>query len=449
MSDELARLDRESLWHPLLQHRGSAAPRCIERGAGSYVYDTDGKRWLDGVSGLWCVNVGHGRSELADVARDQMAKLAYTPLTLSHEPAIRLAAKLVEKLGYPSKVYFSNSGSEANENAFKIARQYHAQRGAPGRTKFISRYRGYHGTTLGGLSATGQAERRLGYEPLVPGFVFTEAPDIYRGGPDAAEALENTILREGAESVAAFIMEPIIAGGGVVLPPEDYLPRVREICSRHGVLLIVDEVVTGFCRTGTFFAHTRAGVQPDILTLAKGIASGYMPLGATIATDEVFSAFEGEAGDLSHFRSVNTFGGHPVATAVALRNIEILEREDLAARAESAGRHLLERLSGVAGHPNVGDVRGRGLLIGIEIVDDRATKQPASPATLAAIAQACGERGVIVGKTTNGTPGMGNVLILAPPLTLSEAEADELVAAVEHGIHKVLPASTDGGNAPA
>ncbi len=444
MSDDLARLDRESLWHPLLQHRDQAAPRCIERGDGVYVWDTDGRRWLDGVSGLWCVNVGHGRTELAEVARDQMAKLAYSPLTMSHEPAIRLAAKIVELLGYPSKVYFSNSGSEANESAFKIARQYHRQTGSPGRFKIIARYRGYHGTTLGALSATGQAERRLAYEPLAPGFVFTDAPDGYRSSADAADALEQTILREGAESVAAFIMEPIIAGGGVLLPPDDYLPRVREICTRHGVLLILDEVVTGFCRTGAFFAHTHWGVRPDILTLAKGIASGYLPLGATVASDEVFAAFDGEPGDLSHFRSVNTYGGHPVVTAVALRNIEILEREDLAGNAARMGRTLLERLAGVASHPNVGEVRGRGLLVGIEIVEDRATREPASPATLAALTRECGEHGVIVGKTTNATPGLGNVLILAPPLTLGESEADEIVAAIEAALAKVLPASDAG-----
>ncbi|MBW2268979.1 MAG: aminotransferase class III-fold pyridoxal phosphate-dependent enzyme [Deltaproteobacteria bacterium] len=438
---DLGALDLECLWHPMLQHQGlAAAPRRIERGEGCFVYDAEGNRWLDGVSGLWCVNVGHGRAELADVAREQMAKLAYSPLTMSHEPAIRLAAKIVEWLGYPGKVYFSNSGSEANEAAFKIARQYHAQTGGAGRHKIIARYRGYHGNTLGALSATGQAERRLGYEPLVPGFVFTEAPDSYRQSADCAEALEQTILHEGADSVAAFIMEPIIAGGGVLLPPDDYLPRVREICTRHGVLLILDEVVTGFCRTGARFAHQRAGVQPDIITFAKGIASGYVPLGATVARNEIFAAFGGAAGGLDHFRHINTYAGHPVSTAVALRNIEILERERLEENAAAMGERLLTKLQPLLEQPNVGDVRGKGLLLGIELVADRATREPMEAETLTSIAQRCAEHGLIIGRTTNATPGLSNVLILAPPLILLEEEADLIARTLEEALLKVLPA---------
>jgi adenosylmethionine-8-amino-7-oxononanoate aminotransferase len=441
---ELTEQDLACLWHPMLQHRGleAAPPKRIDRASGSFLYDAAGARWLDGVSGLWCVNVGHGREELADVAREQMARLAYAPMTLSHEPAIRLASKLVALLGYPSKVYYSNSGSEANEAAFKMVRQYHAQTGNPGRFKIIARYRGYHGATMGALSATGQAERRQGYEPLVPGFVFTEAPDPYRSDIDCAEALEKTIRHEGPATVAAFIMEPVIAGGGVLVPPDDYLPRVREICDRYGVLLILDEVVTGFGRTGEMFGHQHYGVTPDILTLAKGIASGYLPLGATIARDEIFEAFYGEPGDLQHFRHVNTYGGHPVATAVALRNIEIIEREGLVERAALQGRALLERLQGVARHPQVGDVRGQGMLVGIELVEDAETRRPLAPARLAAVVAGCARRGVIIGRTTNATPERSNVLILAPPLTLADDEAELLVDTLEEALLKELP--TDG-----
>lgn len=439
---ELDRLDRECLWHPLLQHRGlAAAPRRIDRGEGCFVFDADGNRWLDGVAGLWCVNVGHGRTELADVAREQMARLAYSPLTMSHAPAIRMAARLVEWLGRPGKVYFSNSGSEANEAAFKIARQYQAQTGRAGRFKIIARHRGYHGTTLGALSATGQAERRLGYEPLVPGFVYTEAPDLYRQSRDCAEALEETILREGADTVAAFVMEPIVAGGGVLIPPDDYLPHVREICSRHGVLLILDEVVTGFGRTGAPFAHQAAGVEPDIVTLAKGIASGYVPLAATVVRDEIFEAFGGDADGLAHFRHINTYAGHPVATAVGLRNLEILEREGLVENAAVRGASLLAKLARLREHPNVGDVRGRGLLVGIELVLDRATREPLSAEPTRAVANRCAEQGVLVGRTTNATPGLGNVVILAPPLVLAEDEEDLIVRALEDALWKVLPAA--------
>ncbi len=441
---ELTALDVECLWHPLTQHRDieAAPPKLIDRAEGSFIYDTAGNRWLDGVSGLWCVNVGHGREELADVAREQMRKLAYAPMTLSHEPAIRLASKLVDLLGYPAKVYFSNSGSEANEAAFKIARQYQTQRpgGAPGRFKIIARTRGYHGNTLGALSATGQQERRAGYEPLVPGFVFIDAPDPYRGTGDCAEKLEQAILREGPETVAAFIMEPIIAGGGVLVPPDDYLPKVREICTRYGVLLILDEVVTGFGRTGEIFAHRHWGVEADIITFAKGIASGYLPLAATVVRQEIFETFEGDPESGRHFRHVNTYGGHPVATAVGLRNIEIIEREQLVERTRVLGKTLLAGFQQLAGHPNVGEIRGKGLLIGIELVADKSTKEPIESNRVAAILSHCAANGVIIGRTAQTTPGLTNVLVFAPPFVLTEAEGDLLVDAVVAAIKHEFPA---------
>ncbi|MBW2279911.1 MAG: aminotransferase class III-fold pyridoxal phosphate-dependent enzyme [Deltaproteobacteria bacterium] len=440
---DLTTLDLESLWHPLTQHRGldQSPPLRIESASGCFIVDSEGRRYLDGVSGLWCVNIGHGRSELAEVAREQMERLAYVPLTFSHEPAIRLASKLVDLLGYEGRVYFSNSGSEANEAAIKIARQYHAQSGAPpGRVKIIARHRGYHGNTLGALSATGQAERRQGYEPLLPGFLFVDAPDPYRNPGDAAAALEEAILREGPETVAGFLMEPIIAGGGVLVPDDAYLPKVREICDRHGVLLMLDEVVNAFGRTGAMFAHRHWGVEPDILTLAKGIASGYMPLAATVVKSHVFEAFGGTPGDLSHFRHVNTYGGHPVATAVGLRNVEIIEREDLVSRARETGASIMTRLKGLLDHPNVGDVRGKGLLIGIELVEDQATKRPLDWKPLAAIVRRCLGQGVIIGRNTNTSPGLGNVLILAPPLVIAPDETDLLLSALECALYEELPA---------
>lgn len=439
---DLTTIDLECLWHPMLQHRGMDAtpPRQIASGSGVFLIDVDGRRLLDGVSGLWCVNVGYGREELADVAREQMARLPYLPLTFTHAPAAELAGKLIEMLGYAGKVYFTNSGSEANEAAFKIARQYHGQTGSPGRYKIIARYRGYHGNTLGALSATGQAERKLGYEPLVPGFLHIEAPDSYRNTHDCAAQLDQMIEREGADTVAAFIMEPIVAGGGVLIPPDDYLPRVREICDRHGVLLILDEVVTGLGRTGGSFAHKRAGVEPDLLTLGKGIASGYQPLAATVAKQHVFEAFAGAPEELRHFRHINTYGGHPVATAVALKNIEILEREGLFERATKTGDELLARLRCLEDHPNVGEVRGRGLLLGIELVESKESRAPLSAADTGAVVARCVSEGVIVGKTTNTTPGFSNVLILAPPLVLAENEADLLATALETAIREELPA---------
>lgn len=441
--DRVAKLDHGSLWHPMLQHRGieEHMPRQIVSASGVFLEDASGQRLLDAVAGLWCVNVGYGREELAEVAREQMARLPYLPLTFTHAPAAELAAKLMEMLGYAGKVYFTNSGSEANEAAFKVARQYHAQTGSPGRYKIIARYRGYHGNTLGALSATGQAERRLGYEPLAPGFLHIEAPDSYRNTRDCAALLERTIESEGADTVAAFIMEPIIAGGGVLVPPDDYLPRVREICDHHGVLLILDEVVTGFGRTGISFAHRRAEVEPDLLTLGKGIASGYQPLAAMVAKQHVFEAFEGAPEELRHFRHINTYGGHPVATAVGLRNIEILEREGLFEKAAKTGDALLARLRGLEEHPNVGEVRGRGLLLGIELVEDSASRMPLAASRTAAVVARCAADGVIVGKTTNTTPGFSNVVILAPPLVLGEDEADLLASTLERAIREELSAN--------
>jgi len=441
---DLTTLDLDNLWHPMTQHRGLAArmPRQIASAKGVFLTDMKGERILDGVSGLWCVNVGYGREELADVAREQMLTLNYLPGTFSHEPAAKLAAKLIEMLGYAGKAYFTNSGSEANEAAFKVARQYHAQTGSPTRYKIIGRHRGYHGNTLGALSATGQDERKIGYGPLAPGFLHIDAPDSYRSDRDCAALLEQTIEQEGADTVAAFIMEPIIAGGGVLMPPEDYLRRVREVCDRQGVLLILDEVVTAFGRLGVPFAHQLYGIEPDILTLGKGIASGYQPLAAMVAKQHVFEAFDGEPDELRHFRHVNTYGGHPVATAVALRNIEIMEREGLFDQAAKTGDALLTRLRGLLDHPNVGDVRGRGMLLGIELVSDKETQVPLDGPSIAAVMGRCAHDGLIIGRTTNTTPGFGNVLILAPPLVLSATEADQLASTLETAIREELPAST-------
>lgn len=433
-------LDLESLWYPMRQHRriGTDRPRQIVSGDGVHLTDSEGRRLLDGVAGIWCVNIGYGRAELADVAREQMARLPYLPATFTSQPAAQLAGKLTSMLGYESNVYFTNSGSEANEAAFKISRQYHAQTGSVGRYKIIARYRGYHGNTLGALSATGQAERKLRYEPLVPGFIHIDAPDPYRITHDCAEQLERVIQREGPSSVAAFIMEPIIAGGGVLVPPDDYLPRVREICSRYGVLLILDEVVTGFGRTGTLFAHQLAGVEPDLLTLGKGIASGYQPLAAMVARRSLFEAFQAEADDLSHFRHINTYGGHPVATAVALRNIEIMEREGLVEKAAKTGEALISRLRRLEDHPNVGEVRGRGLLIGIELVENKRSRTPLGTRGTASVVAHCARNGVLIGRTANTTPGFDNVLMLAPAFVLGEDDADQLATSVETAIAEAL-----------
>ena len=434
----------DHLWRPLTQHTLlQGKPRlCMVEAKGCYVTDEKGKTYLDTLAGLWCVNVGYGRQELADVAHEQMSKLPFLSPVMTAEPVSEFANKLKELLGMDGHVYFASSGSEANEAAFKIVRQHHLQSGRGGerRFKIISRYRGYHGNTMGAMAATGQAERKIGYEPGPPGFVHVMPPYPYRAHPklsidehgeECARLLEETIIYEGAETVAAFIMEPLISGGGVLIPPDNYLPLVREICDRYGVLLIFDEVVSGFGRTGEMFAHHHWKTLPDLITFAKGLASGYMPVAATFAREEIFESFLGEAGDLSHFRQVNTFGGHPVAAAVALRNIQIVEDEDLPRNAEKVGEYLRAELNAAVGtHPNVGDIRGKGLLTGVELVVDRESKVPLAEPDVTAILAHALENGVILGRNTNTIPGRCNVLLISPPLILTREDADRIVEVV-------------------
>ena len=432
--------DRRHVWHQMSGHPRDDAPGplVIASGDGAWVTDLDGNRYLDGLSGQWCVNVGYGRRRLAQAAAEQLERLAFHPLTRGHLPAIALSERLDGLLGGGRASVYANSGSEANETAFKIARQYHQHRAEPHRFKVIARYRAYHGSTLGALAATGQALRRFQYEPLPPGFLHVAPPDPYRDGiaEDDLEAyglrcaadLERTIEMELPETVAAVIMEPIITGGGILIPPDSYLPAVKAACERHGVLLIVDEVICGFGRTGHWFGYDPSGVRPDIVTLAKGITSAYIPLAATVVTEDIFAAFPAAGGDLGRLRHINTFGGHPAGCAVALENIAIMEEEGLVERSAEMGERLLVRLrEALQGHPLVGDVRGRGLLIGIEVVADKATRAPASLGTSTAMVAAAQRRGLLVGRNADTAAGLDNVLAVAPPLSLTDEDADHIV----------------------
>ncbi len=451
---DISDLDARSLWHPLTQHKSIAQnpPTHMVKGKGCYLTDVNGKEYLDAVAGIWCVNVGYGREELADVAHDQIMKLAYLSPTMTHDAGALLADKLLSLLKMKGQTYFTSSGSEANEAAFKMVWQYHAQSGKSGaypRHKIIARHRAYHGNTLAGMSATGQAERKMGYGPLVPGFIHIPPPYPYRRderltpaehGIAMAKMLEETIIYEGAETVAAFIMEPMISGGGVIIPPYEYLPAVREICTKYGVTLIFDEVVSGFGRTGEMFGHQHwEDIQADIVTCAKGIASGYMPLAATVVKEEIFQAFMGTPGDMSHFRHINTYGGHPVATAVGLRNIQIIEEEKLVENSRKLGAYLQNQLAEeFMEHPNVGEIRGKGLLLGIEMVADRESKEPLESGKTNAIIKGCKDEGVLIGKNGNTIPGLSNVLVMSPPLVAGEEEADKLVDALKVSIRNAL-----------
>ncbi|MDH4104743.1 MAG: aminotransferase [Gammaproteobacteria bacterium] len=442
----------DHLWRPMTQHqvlRGSPPNRMVSA-KGCFITDQNGNRLLDAIAGLWCVNVGYGRTELAEVAGRQMAELNYLAPIMSSGPVVDLAEKLQQMLGFDSHVYFSCSGSEANETAFKIARQYHLQAGNGGerRFKIISRYRAYHGNTMGAMAATGQAERKMGYDPGPVGFIHVMPPYPYRRHPkltaeehgeECARQLEETIIHEGAETVAAFIMEPLISGGGVLVPPDNYIPRVREICDRYGVLLIFDEVVSGFGRLGKMFGYQHWGTEADIYTFAKGLASGYIPVAATVVKEHIFEKFEGEPSKMQHFRQINTFGGHPVASAVALRAIQIVEDEGLADNAAKVGSYMQQQFQqALADHPYAGEIRGKGMIMGLELVEDRETKVPLADSAVMRIVGDCVRNGVILGRNSNTVPGRCNVLLVAPPLVLSEKEADQIVETVTGAMRRAI-----------
>ncbi|MFM1650992.1 aspartate aminotransferase family protein [Brevibacillus sp. B_LB10_24] len=430
---ELLDKDRAHMWHHMSPYNPN--PMIATEAKGSWVTDIDGNRYLDGMAGLWCVNIGYGRQELADAAYEQLKSLAYFPLSNSHVPAIELSEKVSEWLGEEYRVFFSNSGSEANETAFKIARQYHQHKGQPRRYKFISRHRAYHGNTMGSLAATGQSIRKQQYEPLAPGFLHVSPPYCYRCpfgktygscNLECAQVFDEVINWEGAESVAAVIMEPTITGGGVIVPPPEYLPKVREICDKYGVLLIIDEVICGFGRSGRKFGHQNFGVKPDIVTMAKGITSAYLPLSATAVRAEIADLFN-EPGGNQHFRHVNTFGGSPAACALALKNMDIMEKEGLIERSAELGVLLRQKLSIIEDHPNVGDIRSFGFMAGIELVENRQTKEPAAPDKLTKVIGECKKRGLIIGRNGETVPGFNNILTLSPPFSTTAEEVDFIV----------------------
>jgi putrescine---pyruvate transaminase len=451
---ELVRADHEHVIHSLHHPSDHAEPLIIVRGHGSTVQDIEGHEYIDGLSGLWNVNVGHGRAELADVASKQMKELAFfsSYAGSTNVPAITLAERLMALAPYMQAVFFTSGGAEANESAFKTARFYWKVQGKPGKVKVVARHHGYHGVTLQAMSATSMGSYWKMFEPRVPGFVHVQTcyPYRFQGakpgetiGQAASRELEEMILREGADTVAAFIGEPIHGAGGVIYPTEDYWQRVREVCTRHDVLLIADEVITGFGRTGEWFGLSHWNVKPDILSFAKGITSGYLPLGGIMVTKDIKEAMD-SVEPASRWMHAFTFSGHPTCCAVALKNIEIMEREGLLENAAKMGNRLYSCLLDVfSQHPNVGEVRGgKGLMAAVEFVEDRATKKniAGDRKVAARIQTEMMKRGVLTRTrgVAGGHPAPGDEVLFAPPLIVTEAEIDKIVRVTRESTKAVL-----------
>lgn len=428
----------DHLWMPFSQSRSYAelgGPPILVSGEGVRVTDIDGKTYLDGIGAMEACAVGHHRQELIDAAIAQYEALEFVDtFRWASVPAIQLAARIAQLApGSLNKVLFSPGGSEAVEAAIKLARQYHQLNGDTNRFKVISRYGAFHGVTYGVMAVDGQYQgtRNYLFEPIPNFGRFVEPPYHYRcrfcaDKPactlDCARDIEYVIQHERPETVSAVLMDPVNVAIGVAVPPPEYMPMVREICNRYGVLLIADEVISGFGRTGKMFCVENWGVVPDIMTLSKAITSGYAPLGATVVKQEIADKFVGSDG--STFRHGQTFSGHPVACAIALKNIEIIEREDLPGRAAELGPYLLAGLQSLNNHPSFGDARGLGLVGGLEVVLDKKTRAVTDPPTKLGLAlRQIARRNGLIALSIHP----GNVMFVTPPLTITHQEIDEMI----------------------
>ncbi|MCS4505776.1 aspartate aminotransferase family protein [Arhodomonas aquaeolei] len=434
--------DLAHLVHPLQHNAAHEGGRVWVSGEGAWLTDADGRRFIDGLSGLWNVSAGHGRRELVDAASAQMMRLPYASgySGSTNERAIELGERLagITAEGI-NRFFFTSGGGEASDSNFKMARSYWKMKGRPEKTKVIARQWGYHGVTLAAMSATGMAPYWGLFEPRVPGFVhipspypyFYDAPAGVSPGVAAANELEQAILREGPETVAMFIAEPVQGAGGVIVPPDDYFPRIREICDAYDVLLVADEVITGFGRTGRMFGMEHWGVKPDLIQFAKAVTSGYFPLGGIGISDEIAATLAQADTPWMH---AYTYSAHPVGCAVALAMLDIVEGEDFPAQAARKGERLIGGLREAIGdHPNVGEVRGLGLMAAVELVRDRDSRQTFDPA------DKVGPR--VLGEVMDRglfTRVRGDVLCLAPPIVTRDEDIDRIVEIVHESVTAVL-----------
>jgi putrescine aminotransferase len=444
---EAALLDRDSahLIHPLHSPAGHVHAKVWVRGEGAFLIDAEGNRYIDGLSGLWNVTAGNGRRELIDAAARQMGELAFVSSYTgsSNPPAIELAERLAQ-ITYPNinHFYFTSGGGESTDSNIKMARYYWKLKGKPGKTKVISRIWGYHGVTLAAMCATGISSYWPMFEPRIPGFIHIPSPYPYRyeapkgtasQGIAAADELEKAILAEGADTVAMFIAEPVQGAGGVIVPQDDYFPRIREICDKYEVLLVSDEVITGFGRTGKMFGLEHWGVKPDLIQFAKAITSGYFPLGGIGVSDEIADVMAKSGKPWMH---AYTYSAHPTGCAIGLAMLDIIKKENFPAQAATKGKRLLQGLRKALGdHPHVGDVRGLGLMCAVEYVKDRATKAPfdVQDNIGGKINDAATERGLF-------SRTRGDVYYVAPPIVTDDQTIDRIVAIIADATEAVFRA---------
>lgn len=433
--------------YKLIESMGGS--RIVTHAEGCYIFDGDGNRILDGMAGLWCVNVGYGRDELADVAAEQMRELPFynTFFKTVTPPTVLLAEKIAKLTGYRlPHIFFNASGSEANDTVFRMVRHYWKLKGQPKRTVFISRWNAYHGSTVAGVSLGGMTFMHEQGDLPVPGVEHVRQPYWFNEGRDmspedfglvCAKAIEDKILEVGPENVAAFIGEPIQGAGGVIIPPASYWPEVERICRKYGILLVCDEVICGFGRTGNWWGHETVGVSPDIIAMAKGLSSGYMPISATAVSKDIVDVLK-TGGDFVHGF---TYSGHPVAAAVALRNIEIMEREHLIERTRTeTGPYLAQALATLNDHPLVGETRSVGLIGAVEIVADRKSGARFGGAEGTAgpmVRDLCIENGLMV-------RGIRDTIVMCPPLIISTEQIDAMISIIRHALDLAAPKLTAG-----
>jgi len=448
---ETAVSGQKHVWHHLTQHKGleQNTPKVMVKGEGMRITDDQGKVHLDAVSGaVWTVNVGYGRERIANAVAEQLKTMNFFAGSMSTVPGAQFAQMLTDLMPGLDRVYYSNSGSEANEKAFKIVRQIsHAKHGGK-KSKILFRDRDYHGTTITALSATGQLQRKDQYGPFTDGFVEfphcceyrSQFGDVDNYGELAALEMEKVILANGgADEFGAVIVEPITAGGGVIPPPDGYYETIQALCKKHDLLLIVDEVVCGLGRTGTWFGYQHYGIQPDIVTMAKGVASGYAAISCTVTTEAVFNEFKNDPADsMSFFRDISTFGGCTAGPAAAIENMKIIKEENLLENTIKMGAYAMQKMQELKDkYEVIGDIRGKGLFLGIEFVKDRETKEPTDQSVVIDIGADCMKNGVIVGRTNTSFTHLNNTLCLAPALIATKDDIDEIMQALDNAIGRV------------